>query len=95
MTVKLVSLVATGPDKPEARVNFRNPAMLVRGASDTGKSYIRDCLWYLLGGDKLPKKIPEAFGYDLLTLELEVDEGYASGDPILKPRSGDRSLVST
>ncbi|MFO1301592.1 MAG: hypothetical protein U1F17_14700 [Burkholderiaceae bacterium] len=74
MTVKLVSLVATGPDKPEARVNFRNPAMLVRGASDTGKSYIRDCLWYLLGGDKLPKKIPEAFGYDLLTLELEVEE---------------------
>lgn len=75
MTVKLVSLVATGPDKPEARVNFRDPAMLVRGASDTGKSYIRDCLWYLLGGDKLPKKIPEALGYDLLTLELEVDEG--------------------
>ena len=75
MTVKLVSLIATGPDKPEARVNFRDPAMLVRGASDTGKSYIRDCLWYLLGGDKLPKKIPEASGYDLLTLELEVDDG--------------------
>lgn len=90
MTVKLVSLVATGPDKPEARVNFRDPAMLVRGASDTGKSYIRDCLWYLLGGDKLPKKIPEAFGYDLLTLELEVDEGryevrrgHAGGDSTL------------
>jgi hypothetical protein len=90
MTVKLVSLVATGPDKPEARVNFRDPAMLVRGASDTGKSYIRDCLWYLLGGDKLPKKIPEALGYDLLTLELEVDGGryevcraHAGGDSSL------------
>lgn len=90
MTVKLVSLVATGPDKPEARVNFRDPAMLVRGASDTGKSYIRDCLWYLLGGDKLPKKIPEASGYDLLTLELDVDEGkfevrraHAGGDSSL------------
>jgi hypothetical protein len=90
MTVKLVSLVATGPDKPEARVNFRDPAMLVRGASDTGKSYIRDCLWYLLGGDKLPKKIPEASGYDLLTLELDVDDGryevrraHAGGDSSL------------
>ena len=90
MTVKLVSLIATGPDKPEARVNFRDPAMLVRGASDTGKSYIRDCLWYLLGGDKLPKKIPEASGYDLLTLELEVDDGryevrraHAGGDSSL------------
>jgi len=75
MTVKLVSLVATGTDKPEARVNFGDPAMLVRGPSDTGKSYIRDCLWYLLGGEKQPKKIPEALGYDLLTLELAVDEG--------------------
>lgn len=90
MRVRLVSLVATGPDKAEARVIFRDPAMLVRGASDTGKSYIRDCLWYLLGGDKLPKKIPEAFGYDLLTLELEVDGGryevrraHAGGDSSL------------
>lgn len=87
MTVKLVSLAATGPDKPEARVDFRDPAMLVRGASDTGKSYIRDCLWYLLGGDKLPKKIPEASGYDLLSLELtvgddryEVRRAHAGGD---------------
>lgn len=87
MTVKLVSLVATGHDKPEARVVFRDPAMLVRGASDTGKSYIRDCLWYLLGGDKLPKKIPEATGYDLLSLELavgddryEVHRAHAGGD---------------
>lgn len=87
MTVKLVSLVATGPDKPEAKVDFRDPAMLVRGASDTGKSYIRDCLWYLLGGDKLPKKIPEASGYDLLSLELavgdnkyEVRRAHAGGD---------------
>lgn len=90
MTVKLVSLVATGPGKPEVRVNFRDPAMLVRGASDTGKSYIRDCLWYLLGGEKQPKKIPEASGYDLLTLELEVDDGryevgraHAGGDTSL------------
>ena len=87
MTIKLVSLIATGPDKPEARADFRDHAMLVRGASDTGKSYIRDCLWYLLGGDKLPKNIPEASGYDLLTLELvaadgtyEVRRAHAGGD---------------
>lgn len=75
MTVTLVSLIASGPNKPDARVDFRYPAMLVRGPSDTGKSYIRDCLWYLLGGDKVPKKIPEAFGYEQLTLEVETDEG--------------------
>jgi hypothetical protein len=75
MTVKLISLVATGANKPEAKVDFRFPSMLVRGASDTGKSYIRDCLWYLLGGDKSPKKIPEAVGYEQLTLEVGTNDG--------------------
>ncbi|MGC5888012.1 hypothetical protein LDP09_26130, partial [Ralstonia pseudosolanacearum] len=71
MTVTLISLIATGPDKPDAQVDFRTPAMLVRGPSDTGKSYIRDCLWYLLGGEKPTKKIPEAVGYDSLALTFK------------------------
>jgi len=87
VTVTLVYLAATGPDKQEARIDFRSPAMLVRGPSDTGKSYIRDCLWYLLGGEKTPKKIPQALGYDTLTLVFEADDqryevvrGIAGGD---------------
>jgi hypothetical protein len=77
MTVKLISLLATGPDKVDAVVDFRSPATLVRGPSDTGKSYIRDCLWYLMGGEKPTKKIPEAAGYDLLSLTVEcIDETY-------------------
>lgn len=102
MTVKLVSLVASGPNKPEARVDFRDPAMLVRGPSDTGKSYIRDCLWYLLGGEKLPKKVPEAVGYDLLTLELETDDGtyevrraHAGGDSsLIRIRAGENNEIT-
>ncbi|VWX34061.1 conserved hypothetical protein [Limnobacter sp. 130] len=74
MTIKLISLVATGPDKPEARVNFRIPATLVRGPSETGKSYIRDCLWYLLGGDKPTKKFRESAGYDSLALTIKAEE---------------------
>src|SRR5215471_18559990 len=73
MTVKLISLLATGPDKVDAVVDFRSPATLIRGPSDTGKSYIRDCLWYLLGGDKTPKKVPEDDGYELLELEFSDD----------------------
>ena len=74
MTTTLISLVANGPQKQEARVDFRCPAMLVRGPSDTGKSYIRDCLWFLLGGEKPPKKIPEALGYESLTLTITADD---------------------
>ncbi|QOD82945.1 hypothetical protein [Chromobacterium haemolyticum] len=87
MTVALFSLTVSGPDKPDAQIPFRTPAMLVRGPSDTGKSYIRDCLWYLLGGDKTPKAIPEASGYDTAVLIIEAEglryeirRGLAGGD---------------
>ena len=73
MGVTLLTLSVSGPDKHEARIDFRSPAMLVRGPSDTGKSYIRDCLWYLMGGEKTPKSIPEAFGYNTVALEIEAD----------------------
>jgi len=74
VSIVLESLVATGFEKRDARVDFQFPAMLVRGASDTGKSYIRDCLWFLLGGDKPPKPLPEGNGYDLLHLRLKLDD---------------------
>lgn len=73
MAVTLIQLKALGPGKSEALIDFRFPATLIRGPSDTGKSYIRDCLWVLLGGDKNPKKIPQAVGYDTLTLLLDTD----------------------
>lgn len=70
MAITLETLSSTGPEKSEARVIFRSPATLIRGPSDTGKSYVRDCLWFLLGGDKHPKPIPEATGYQTLTLTI-------------------------
>jgi hypothetical protein len=87
MTISLVTLMATGPDKPDARIDFRTSAMLIRGPSETGKSYIRDCLWYLLGGDKIPKGFPQSQGYEIFKLTIvsdgqlyEIVRGVAGGD---------------
>lgn len=74
MNIVLTSLVISGPDKADARIDFRPLANLVRGPSDTGKSYIRDCLWYLLGGDKVPKPIPQALGYAQMVLTVASDD---------------------
>ncbi|XRD86383.1 hypothetical protein ISN73_20935 [Dyella acidisoli] len=63
----------SGPDKADAIIDFRSFATLVRGPSDTGKSYIRDCLWYLLGGDKVPKALPQAVGYGQMVLTVVSD----------------------
>ncbi|CAG9164515.1 hypothetical protein [Cupriavidus pampae] len=73
MAIRLIRLAATGLNKPIAEIPFDPLRALIRGPSDTGKSYIRDCLWYLLGGDKVPKELPEADGYE--TLELEIAHG--------------------
>lgn len=70
MSIILKKLISRGLNKPDAEIIFDNHKTLVRGPSDTGKSYIRDCLWYLLGGDKLPKELPQGKGYDSLMLEI-------------------------
>lgn len=75
MAIILQKLVSKGLNKPDAEIAFRHNGTLVRGPSDTGKSYIRDCLWYLLGGDKIPKEIPQAKGYDSLYLEFKSADG--------------------
>lgn len=70
MSITLQKLISRGIDRLDAIIDFDSHHTLIRGPSDTGKSYIRDCLWYLLGGDRIPKDIPEADGYDTLFLQF-------------------------
>lgn len=71
MSVVLTRLLSIGPDLPSAEIAFHPRRFLIRGPSETGKSYIRDCLWYLLGGDKIPKSFPLSEGYQELRLRFE------------------------
>jgi len=73
VAIVLKRLKSVGPDREDAVIEFDAKRSLIRGPSDTGKSYIRDCLWYLLGGEKLPKKFPLADGYLELQLRFESD----------------------
>lgn len=73
MAIVLTRLKSVGPDREDAELEFSEKRTLIRGPSDTGKSYIRDCLWFLLGGDKLPKTFPLAEGYQELQLRFESD----------------------
>lgn len=77
MAVTLKRLAAIGLGMQDADIHFHPARTLIRGPSDTGKSYIRDCLSYLLGGDKGPKSVPEDEGYTTLLLEfVSGDETY-------------------
>lgn len=94
MAIVLKRLKSVGPEREDAVLEFGEKRTLIRGPSDTGKSYIRDCLWFLLGGDKLPKKFPLAEGYQELQLrfesgdfEYEVRRALIGGQPTVYVRA--------
>lgn len=69
------SLIVSGKDKSPAALYFTNGANIIAGASDTGKSYVLNCLRFILGAKNPPKSIDESAGYTLLTVEFENEDG--------------------
>lgn len=51
------SVVVSGPELPDASVYFTKGANVVQGGSDTGKSYIVQCIKFALGATEPPKPI--------------------------------------
>lgn len=97
MAITLARLSAHGPGLVPAIVAFDDHRTLIRGPSDTGKSHIWDCLWFLLGGTAAPEQFPESEGYDSLELvflhgehEYVVRKGFAGGPARVFVRLEDR-----
>ena len=70
----LRGLTLQGDTVEDARVDFDAAFGLVVGPSDTGKSYILQCIDFMLGAGKAPKKIPESAGYERARLDIVVRE---------------------
>ncbi|GHC56369.1 hypothetical protein GCM10010096_31580 [Alcaligenes pakistanensis] len=86
MAITLQKLSVKGPAVVPAEVSFNPVRTLILGPSDTGKSHIYDCLWFLLGGTTALEQFPESSGYDSLELlftdgeqEYMVRKGMAGG----------------
>lgn len=63
------SLVATGPNVVDARIDFAKGCNLIFGKSDTGKSHILHLIEYLLGKKELATVV-EGQEYDCYYLEI-------------------------
>lgn len=74
MAIALRRLSVRGPGRVPAEMSFNSIRTLVRGPSDTGKSHIWDCIWFLLGGTAAPEQFPESSGYDSLELVFVAGE---------------------
>lgn len=93
----LERLTVSGPGLTDAVLEFRDGLNVVAGASDTGKSYAFRCIDFAFGAGKSPKKIKEAAGYNLVTVQLvvratgerfEIERSLAGGEARLKSPSG-------
>jgi len=68
VAITLKYLRVKGPGLLPAIVPFNTYRTLIRGPSETGKSHIWDCIWFLLGGTGQIEQFPESKGYDSLEL---------------------------
>lgn len=87
-------LTLVGRGVPNAEVQFHEGLNVVSGPSDTGKTFIVQCIDYMLGGKDVPESIPEVAQYGTVRLALNVS---AVDEEVILERSirgGDFRLVS-
>ena len=64
-----------GKEVDDAVVTFDKGLNVIYGSSDAGKTFIYQCISYMLGVIKKVKSIPEAKKYTLVKLEIETYKG--------------------
>ena len=68
-------LILTGKDMEPAMVSFKKGLNVVHGPSDTGKTFIFQCIQFLLGKSDIPKRIPESSSYAHGFLQIKTYAG--------------------
>jgi hypothetical protein len=74
--LRLTHLTFIGATKEPATVGFGANATVIRGPSDTGKSFIVDAIDFMLGASAL-KEIPQREGYSTVLLGMILPSGEA------------------
>lgn len=72
--IRLTHLLLMGPGAPNAEVQFAAGLNVIVGASNTGKTYVAQCVDFMFGGSRPPKEIPEAAAYDTVRLGLQLGQ---------------------
>lgn len=71
----LKKLALEGEGLKDAEISFEKGLNVIYGASDTGKTYIYQCIDFMFGASKRPKDIPEARNYTVCKLEIRTYDG--------------------
>jgi uncharacterized Zn finger protein (UPF0148 family) len=68
-------LILTGTGKKTAQIEFLTGLNVVAGASDTGKTFIFQCIDFMMGAQTPPKQIEESKGYEKVFLIIGTYSG--------------------
>ena len=71
---RLTSLTLIGSGARDAEVRFRGGLNVILGPSDTGETFVAQCIDFMLGAGRTPKEIPEAAAYDSVVLGLSAPD---------------------
>lgn len=91
----LTRLTLKGPGVPDAEVRFKTGLNVIFGPSDTGKTFIAQCVDFMFGAGRTPKDIPQAAPYDTVCLGIGAT---AADDEFVLERSlrgGDFRLLAS
>ena len=61
----------SGDEVSDAIVEFKDGVNIIHGPSNTGKTFIFECINYMLGSSKIPRKIKQIKKYSTVYLEVE------------------------
>jgi hypothetical protein len=92
--VQIRAVRVVGGGKPPAEISFAPGFNVISGASNTGKSYILQCIDYALGAGRAPKPIEESLGYESVQLDL-VDTANGSFTLQRSLKGGDARISGT
>lgn len=67
----ITHLLLKGEGKLDCTLEFKNGLNVISGASNTGKTFIFECINFILGAQEKPKKIYESDGYTEVFLEIQ------------------------
>lgn len=67
----LKRITLTGPGLDAAEITFARGLNVIAGPSDSGKSFVAQCIDYALGSSDAPEEIPEAERYTTVALDIE------------------------
>ena len=88
-------LTLSGKGVPDAELGFTRGLNVVTGPSDTGKTFIAQCIDFVWGSSTEPKEIPQATHYETILLEIESKDGASVYFLQRSLRGGDIRLSTT